>query len=79
MNKIWLSALFIISVSLETNAQQIKIGVFDADIMVQVLPGYRSSVDSLLEVFASDSLARNTLSTNRNTLDWIAVTRLIPQ
>jgi Skp family chaperone for outer membrane proteins len=36
------------------NAQQ-KIGVFDVDIMVQAMPGYRG-VDSLLQIYERDSL-----------------------
>lgn len=35
-----------------------KVGVFDIDIMVQVMPAYRSSVDSMLQVYAKDSLAQ---------------------
>jgi Skp family chaperone for outer membrane proteins len=35
-----------------------KVGVFDIDIMVQVMPTYRSSVDSMLQVYANDSLAQ---------------------
>lgn len=38
------------------NAQG-KIGVFDVDIMVQAMPGYRG-VDSLLQVYERDSLSR---------------------
>lgn len=36
-----------------TNAQ--KIGVFDLDIMVQAMPGYRS-IDSMLQIYQQDSL-----------------------
>lgn len=36
-------------------AQAVKIGVFDVDIMVQAMPGYRS-VDSLLQIYEQDSL-----------------------
>jgi Skp family chaperone for outer membrane proteins len=38
-----------------TNAQGAKIGVFDIDIMVQAMPGYRT-VDSLLAMYEQDSL-----------------------
>jgi Skp family chaperone for outer membrane proteins len=37
-------------------AQQMKIGVFDIDAMVQAMPGYRN-VDSLLQIYQKDSLA----------------------
>src|SRR6266536_977962 len=37
------------------HAQQMKIGVFDIDIMVQVMPEYRN-VDSLLQIYQNDSL-----------------------
>ena len=40
----------------ETNAQGTpKIGVFDIDIMVQAMPGYRT-VDSMLQIYQQDSL-----------------------
>lgn len=38
-----------------TNAQQLKIGVFDLDIMVQAMPGYHA-VDSLVQVYERDTL-----------------------
>ena len=38
-------------------AQVLKIGVFDVDIMVQAMPGYRG-VDSLLQIYEQDSLKR---------------------
>ena len=38
-------------------AQGVKIGVFDVDIMVQAMPGYRG-VDSLLQIYEQDSLKR---------------------
>lgn len=39
-----------------TNAQSIKVGVFDMDVMVQAMPGYRM-VDSLIRIYEADSLA----------------------
>ena len=36
-------------------AQQFKVGVFDIDVMVQAMPGYRS-VDSMLQIYERDSL-----------------------
>jgi Skp family chaperone for outer membrane proteins len=38
------------------NAQQVKVGVFDLDLMVQAMPGYRQ-VDSMVQVYEKDSLA----------------------
>ena len=38
-----------------TNAQTLKIGVFDIDMMVQAMPGYRN-VDSLMQIYDNDSL-----------------------
>lgn len=37
-------------------AQALKIGVFDLDLMVQSMPGYRA-VDSMVQIFQRDSLA----------------------
>lgn len=37
------------------NAQTLKIGVFDIDMMVQAMPAYRA-VDSLMQIFDNDSL-----------------------
>ncbi|MFI5133124.1 MAG: OmpH family outer membrane protein [Chitinophagales bacterium] len=37
------------------NAQQLKVGVFDLDLMVQAMPGYHN-VDSLLQIYEADSL-----------------------
>lgn len=52
--------LLVIAASLFTgnsvNAQG-KVGVFDVDIMVQAMPGYRS-VDSVLQIYQRDSLSR---------------------
>ncbi|MBA4140107.1 MAG: OmpH family outer membrane protein [Segetibacter sp.] len=39
----------------KADAQQSKIGVFDIDLMVQAMPGYRS-VDSMLQIYERDSL-----------------------
>lgn len=36
-------------------AQQLKVGVFDLDLMVQAMPGYRE-VDSLVQIYEKDSL-----------------------
>jgi len=40
----------------ESKAQQLKVGFFDLETMVQVMPGYRA-VDSLLQIYEKDSLA----------------------
>ena len=37
-------------------AQTLKVGVFDLDLMVQAMPGYRI-VDSLVKIYETDSLA----------------------
>lgn len=37
------------------HAQQMKVGVFDLDLMVQAMPGYRQ-VDSLVRLYEQDSL-----------------------
>ncbi len=39
----------------KADAQQSKVGVFDIDIMVQAMPGYRG-IDSLLQLYQRDSL-----------------------
>lgn len=39
----------------KADAQQSKVGVFDIDLMVQAMPGYRG-VDSLLQIYERDSL-----------------------
>ena len=58
--KKFLIAIFSFAVCLltaeNTNAQALKVGVFDLDIMVQAMPGYRA-VDSLVRIYESDSLA----------------------
>ena len=38
------------------HAQQVKVGVFDIDLMVQAMPSYRQ-VDSLVQIYERDSLA----------------------
>ena len=38
------------------HAQQVKVGVFDIDLMVQAMPGYRQ-VDSMVQIYEKDSLA----------------------
>ncbi len=38
-----------------TNAQQLKVGVFDLDLMVQAMPNYHN-VDSLVQIYEQDSL-----------------------
>ncbi|RFM30484.1 OmpH family outer membrane protein [Deminuibacter soli] len=61
MKKVLFSLLAVVGLLLAANntqaqAQQLKIGVFDIDLMVQNMPGYRN-VDSLLEIYQRDSLA----------------------
>lgn len=59
MKKIMLSlftcSLFVLAGE-NSQAQALKVGVFDIDLMVQAMPGYRS-VDSLVQVYERDSLA----------------------
>ncbi len=50
-----LAAAAIIFAGETVQAQQFKVAVFDIDIMVQAMPGYRS-VDSLLQIYERDSL-----------------------
>jgi Skp family chaperone for outer membrane proteins len=38
------------------NAQTARIGVFDVDVMVQAMPGYRGTVDSMVALYEQDSL-----------------------
>jgi hypothetical protein len=40
-------------------SQQMKIGVFDMNIMVQVMPSYKSTVDSVLQIYIQDSLEQD--------------------
>jgi len=47
-------ALYTINSSVK--AQQIKVGVFDIDLMVQAMPSYRQ-VDSMVQIYEKDSLA----------------------
>jgi Skp family chaperone for outer membrane proteins len=59
MKKAFFSVLFLTAVLFggeKVQAQQLKIGVFDIDVMVQVLPGYRG-VDSLVQLYDRDSLS----------------------
>jgi Skp family chaperone for outer membrane proteins len=59
MKKVFFALLFLAAVLLsdeKVQAQQLKIGVFDMDVMVQVLPGYRA-VDSLVQLYDRDSLS----------------------
>lgn len=51
-----LSLAVSILTALNTKAQTLKAGVFDLDVMVQAMPGYHI-VDSLVQVYESDSLA----------------------
>lgn len=50
-----LAAAAILFAGETVQAQQFKVAVFDIDIMVQAMPGYRS-VDSLLQIYERDSL-----------------------
>jgi len=59
MKKVFFSLLVLTAVLFgdeKVQAQQLKIGVFDIDVMVQVLPGYRA-VDSLVQLYDRDSLS----------------------
>jgi Skp family chaperone for outer membrane proteins len=58
MKKIFFLVFVLTAVTLITEkvqAQQVKLGVFDLDIMVQAMPGY-ANVDSLLQIYQRDSL-----------------------
>jgi len=58
MKKVFFLVFVLTAVSFiakKTQAQQVKIGVFDLDIMVQAMPGY-ANVDSLLQIYQRDSL-----------------------
>jgi Skp family chaperone for outer membrane proteins len=50
-----LTALFFVTEKVRAQTQ-LKIGVFDIDLMVQNMPGYHN-VDSLLQIYNSDSLS----------------------
>ena len=56
MKKVLFSLLSFIFFLIEGKAQPLKIGVFDIDLMVQAMPGYRA-VDSLVQIYEADSLA----------------------
>lgn len=51
---IFACTIFVLFAS-NTNAQTLKVGVFDIDVMVQAMPGYQV-VDSLVQVYERDSL-----------------------
>lgn len=53
-----LIALICLSCQAFSQTSSFKVGVFDIDIMVQVMPEYRSSVDSMLQVYTQDSLVK---------------------
>lgn len=58
MKKVFFSVLAMIALictSEVSQAQQFKVAVFDLDIMVQAMPGYRA-VDSMLQIYEKDSL-----------------------
>lgn len=48
-------SLIVLSAAVPAKAQSLKIGVFDIDLMVQAMPGYRL-VDSLVQIYEADSL-----------------------
>jgi Skp family chaperone for outer membrane proteins len=50
-----LSFAFFMLLSINARPQTFKVGVFDIDIMVQAMPGYRE-VDSLMQIYDRDSL-----------------------
>ncbi len=52
--------LLLLSASMHAFSQNesFKVGVFDVDIMVQAMPSYHSSVDSVLQLYAKDSLSQ---------------------
>lgn len=52
----FLSFLAFIASGHAVNAQQIRVGVFDINLMVQAMPAYRQ-VDSLVQLYERDSLA----------------------
>ena len=49
------SSAILIVTAVSAKSQTLKIGVFDLDIMVQSMPGYRV-VDSLMQIYNADSL-----------------------
>jgi len=56
--KIITIAFLCLSFQAFSQTSSFKVGVFDIDIMVQAMPAYRSSVDSMLQVYAQDSLSK---------------------
>lgn len=50
-----MSGMFLSTFGVQAQTGAIKIGVFDLDIMVQNMPGYRA-VDSLVQVYEKDTL-----------------------
>lgn len=58
MKKVLLSMLVLSAVMFageDVKAQQLKVAVFDVDLMVQAMPGY-AHVDSLVQIYNADSL-----------------------
>ena len=49
------SLIVCLLMSANVRSQTLKVGVFDLDIMVQAMPGYRT-VDSLMQIFDRDSM-----------------------
>src|SRR5262249_21127808 len=49
------SLVVLMSVTHESKAQSLKVGVFDIDLMVEAMPGYKI-VDSLMQIYDQDSL-----------------------
>jgi Skp family chaperone for outer membrane proteins len=59
MKKVFITLFAIVSFTLASKkiqAQSLKVGVFDIDLMIQAMPGYRV-VDSLVQKYEADSLA----------------------
>ncbi|MGI8952748.1 MAG: OmpH family outer membrane protein [Chitinophagaceae bacterium] len=60
MKKVFFTALSLVTLFIGVNTataqqQPLKIGVFDIDLMVQAMPGYRA-VDSMVQLYQRDSL-----------------------
>ena len=56
MKKILVTLLAVVALAFGQQAQaQMKIGVFDLDLMVQAMPGYRA-VDSIVQLYERDTL-----------------------
>lgn len=49
------SVIVFMLLTVNTRSQTLKIGVFDIDVMVQAMPGYRE-VDSLMQIYDRDTL-----------------------